>query len=170
MSESIKGFVQTFFELENFDKIQKNLKHEMAVVVNDLDATAPDIVMILSESDRDALSSTTKARVIGSKDGYIYIASSKESLDHVMQLNLENSMKEAPDFRYVWTKKSTLVKDALVFVGDEFFEKMLSLETYITHYRKYRDYRHLSSLQELVWAYGDAYGKTPTLLSEFSSL
>jgi hypothetical protein len=167
MSESIKGFVQTFFELQNFDKIQKNLKHEMAVVVNDLDATAPDVVIILSEADRDALAPTAKARVVGSRDGYIYIASSKESLDHVMGLQSPQSMRDAPDFQYVWTKKSALVKDALMFVGDEFFEKMLSLETYITHYRKYRDYRRLSSLQELVWAYGDAYGGAPTSLGEF---
>jgi hypothetical protein len=116
MSESIKGFVQTFFELENFDKIQKNLKHEMAVVVNDLDATAPDIVIILSESDRDALAPTAKARVVGSRDGYIYIASSKVSLDHVMGLQSAQSMRDAPDFQYVWTKKSALVKDALMFV------------------------------------------------------
>jgi hypothetical protein len=167
VSESIRGFVQTFFELQNFEKIEKNLKHEMAVVVNDLDATAPDIVIILSESDRDALAPTAKARVVGSRDGYIYIASSKVSLDHVMGLQSAQSMRDAPDFQYVWTKKSALVKDALVFVGDEFFEKILSLETYITHYRKYRDYHRLSSLQELVWAYGDAYGRAPTSLGEF---
>ena len=86
-SESIRGFVQTFFELEKFDQIEKNLKHEMAIVVNNLDATAPDIVIILSESDREALSPTAKARVVGSKDGYIYIASSKDSLDRVMNLS-----------------------------------------------------------------------------------
>ncbi len=169
-SESIKWLMKTFFELEKFDQIQKNLKHEMAVVVNNLDATAPDIVIILSESDRAALSPTAKARVVGSKDWYIYIASSKDSLESVMNTQIEKSLKNAPDFHYVWWKKSTLVKDALVFVWDEFFAKMLTLETYITHYRKYRDYARLTSLQELAWAYSDAFGKLPTGLDQLTTL
>ncbi len=73
--------MMTFFELDNFDQIQSHLKHEMAIVVNNLDATAPDIVVILSEADRAALSPTAKARVVGSKDGFIFIASSKETLE-----------------------------------------------------------------------------------------
>jgi hypothetical protein len=79
-------------------------------------------------------------------------------------------MATAPDFQYVWLKKSSLVKDALMFVGDEFFSKMLTLETYLTHYRKYRDYTRLSSLQELVWAYGDAFDKTTTDMSQLTEL
>lgn len=115
-SEGVKEFMKTFFELEKFDQIEEHLKHEMAIVMNNLDATAPDIVIILSESDREALSPTAKARVVGSKDGYIYIASSKESLERTMNLLPENSLKNAPDFHYVWWKKSTLVKDAMMFV------------------------------------------------------
>lgn len=80
-SESIRKFIMTFFELENYDQIQSHLKHEMAIVVNNLDATAPDIVVILSEADRAALSPTAQARVVGSKDGYIFIANSKGSLE-----------------------------------------------------------------------------------------
>jgi hypothetical protein len=64
VSESIRGFVQTFFELEKFDQIEKYLQHDMAIVVNNLDATAPDIVIIISESDKGALSPTAKARVV----------------------------------------------------------------------------------------------------------
>ena len=45
---------------------------------------------------------------------------------------------------------------------------MLTLETYLTHYRKYRDYARLSSLQELTWAYGDAFGTQLTDLSELN--
>lgn len=115
-SESIREFMKTFFELEKFEQIEKHLKHDMAIVVNNLDATTPDIVIILSESDREALSPTGKARVVGSKDGYIFIASSKESLEKLTSLTVEKSMSKAPDFQYVWWKKSSLVKDALMFV------------------------------------------------------
>lgn len=170
VSQSIKEFITTFFEIQDFTKIQKNLKHEMAIVVNNLDATSPDIVLMISEADKDALSPTLKTRVIGSKDGYIFIASSKQSIEKITGLTLEKSMKNAPDFQYVWWKKSGKVNDALMFVGDEFFEKILTLETYITHYRKYRDYGRLSSLQELVWAYNDAFGKNPTSLVDLTSL
>jgi hypothetical protein len=47
---------------------------------------------------------------------------------------------------------------------------MLSLEAYITHYRKYSDYTELSMLQELVWAYYDAFGSYPKSLSDISTL
>ena len=47
---------------------------------------------------------------------------------------------------------------------------MLSFETYITHYRKYRDYKRISGLQELVWAYTDAFGKVPSTLLDLESL
>ncbi len=170
VSESIKRFMLTFFELESFDQIEDNLKHEMVIVVNNLDATAPDIVLILSEADRDALSPTAKARVVGSKDGFIFIANSKETLERFTSLTPDKSLRDAPDFQYVWWKKSALIEDALIFVWDAFFEKMLTLESYITHYRKYRDYRNLSSMQELVWAYGDAFWKMPATLNDFTTL
>lgn len=170
VSESIRKFMMTFFELENFDQIQSHLTHEMAIVMDNLDATAPDIIVILSEADREALSPTAKARVVGSKDGFIFIASSKESLERFMNLTAEKSMKESPDFHYVWWKKSQKIKDAFMFVGDEFFEKMLTFETYISHYRKYRDYARLWSLQELVWAYSDAFGQFPTSLDNLSQM
>lgn len=79
-------------------------------------------------------------------------------------------MKNALDFQYVWWKKSEKIQDALLYVGDEFFEKMITLETYIIYYRKYRDYARLSALQELVWAYTDAFGTPPTSLSEVATL
>lgn len=160
----------TFFELENFDQIQSHLKNEMAIVVNNLDATAPDIVVILSEADRAALSPTAQARVVGSKDGFIFIASSKETLDRFTGLSPEKSMKNAPDFQYVWTKKSQKIRDAFIFVGDEFFENITTFETYIQHYRKYRDYDRLSSLQNLAWAYSDAFGSAPSSLSDLYTI
>lgn len=162
--------MRSFFELQDFDQLQKHLQHEMAVIVDNLDITAPDVVIILSEADREALSPTGKARVVGSKDGYIYIANSKDSLDRVMNLAPAQSVAKSPDFHYVWWKKSPILQDALFFVGDAFFEKMLEFETYVLHYRKYRDYRRLSALQELAWSYTDAFGKSPTSLQEFTTL
>lgn len=170
VSESIRKFMMTFFELENFDQIQSHLKNEMAIVVNNLDATAPDIVVILSEADRAALSPTAQARVVGSKDGWIFIANSKETLERFTGLSPEKSMKNAPDFQYVWTKKSQKIHDAFIFVGDEFFENILTFETYITHYRKYRDYMRLSWLQDLAWAYSDAFWRAPITFGEVSDL
>lgn len=170
VSESIRGFMKTFFEMESFEAIEKNLKNEMVIVVNNLDATAPDIVIILSEADKDALSPTAKARVVGSKNGFIFISSSKESLERLMNLSPEKSMKEASDFQYVWWKKSKLIQDAFMFVGDAFFEKIISLETYLEHYRKYTDYARLSVLQELVWAHEDAFGRSISDISELNSL
>lgn len=159
VSDTVKKTLQDFFELKDFSTLEKNLKHELALVIDNLDMTTPDITMILSESDRAALSPTAKARVVGSKDGFIYIASSKVNIDRMMNLEKKNSLTDAPDFHYVWWKKSSLIRDAFFFVGDEFFEKMLSFETYITHYRKLHDVEKLSQLQELAWAYEDAYGK-----------
>jgi hypothetical protein len=161
VSDTIKDMMKNFFELKDFSALEKNLKHDVLLIVDNLDLTAPDVTMIISESDRDALAPSANARVVGSKDGYIYISNSKASIDRYMNLAKEKSMAEAPDFRYVWAKKSTLIQDAYMFVWDAFFEKMLTLETYITHYRKYRDVSRLGLYQELVWAYADAYGKDP---------
>lgn len=169
VSESIKDFILTFFELKNFEQIQNNLKSEMAIVVNNLDATAPDIVLIMSESDRGALAPTAKARIVESKDGLIYMANSRASIDRLISLSPEKSLRDASDFHYVWWKKSAMIRDAFMFVGDAFFENLLTFETYISHYRKYRDYSRLSNMQELVWAYSDAFGKNPKSLDELTA-
>ncbi len=159
VSLTVKKALQDFFELQEFTTLEKNLRNEMVLVVDNLDMTAPDITMIISEADKTALSPTAQARVVGSKDGYIYISSSKVNIDRLMNLKKEDSLSDAPDFHYVWIKKSSLIRDAFFFVGDAFFEKMLSLETYITHYRKYHDTKILSQLQELSWSYEDAFSK-----------
>jgi hypothetical protein len=67
VSEDIKAAMIEFFELKNFGDIEKNLTHEMAIAIDTLDATSPDIVLILSEADRAALSPSAKARVVGSQ-------------------------------------------------------------------------------------------------------
>lgn len=166
VSDTVKKTLQNFFELKDFTTLEQNLKHELALVIDNLDMTTPDITMILSEADRAALSPTAKARVVGSKDGFIYIASSKTNIDRMMNLEKKNSLADAPDFHYVWWKKSSLIRDAFFFVGDAFFEKILSFETYIAHYRKIHDVEKLSMFQELSWAYEDVYGKNPENLEE----
>lgn len=170
VSEDIKAAMIEFFELKNFGDIEKNLTHEMAIAIDTLDATSPDIVLILSEADRAALSPSAKARVVGSQGGYIFVANSKASLERYTSLDASKSLRDASDFHYVWWKKSERIQDAFVFVWDAFFEKMLSFETYITHYRKYSDYTELSMLQELVWAYYDAFGSYPKSLSDISTV
>jgi hypothetical protein len=164
ISESVKEALKQFLEVKDFSLIEKNLKHETAFVIDNLDLTSPDITMIVSESDRDALAPSAVARVVGSKDGFIFIAKSKSTIDRLMNLDRKDSLSEAPDFHYVWWKKASIIRDAFFFVGDAFFEKMLTFETYITHYRKYRDVKKLWALQELVWSYEDAFWKTPESL------
>ena len=87
-----------------------------------------------------------------------------------MDLTSEKSLKEAPDFQYVWWKKQSIIQDALFYVGDEFFEKILTLPFYVPHMRKYRDYSRLWSIQELVWAYHDAYDQYPADFTELEKL
>ena len=166
VSQSVKEMIQNFFELDDFSTLEKNLQHEALLVIENLDLSAPDITLILSESDRAALSPSAKARVVGSKDGFIYVSNSKSTIDRFLSLGEDKSLSLAPDFRYVWQKKSELIEDAYMFVGDEFFEKMLTFESYITHYRKIRDVERLGKLQELVWSYQDAFGKLPTSFEE----
>ncbi len=160
-SKSIKNLILSFFEIQDFEHIEKNLNHEMLVIARNLDATAPDIVLVLSESDRNALSPTAQARVVASKDGYIFVASSKESLDSIQNLDLTHSAKQSSDFQYLWWKKSKDIHDAYFFVGDAFFEKMTTFDNFILHTRKYRDYHNLWSLQEMVWGYETAFGTPP---------
>jgi hypothetical protein len=105
VSTSIKKLIQTFFEMEDTSRLEENLKHEAVLVIDSLDFTSPDVVMILSESDRDALSPTAKARVVASQSGYIYIANSKTTLDRFKKFDTTRSMKNADDLHYVWWKK-----------------------------------------------------------------
>ena len=173
VSDSIKKVIQTFFELEDMSQIEQNLKSDLIFIVDNLDITAPDVTMILSESDKAALSPTAQARVVGSKDGFIFVASSKARVNSLIELPVDISMAKASDFQYVWTKKSTQIQDAFLYVGDEFFEKMITLESYIKHFRKYRDVDRLSSLQELSWAYEEAFGEKskdiPSLLAKIGN-
>lgn len=116
VSQSVKQTIQDFFELKDFSTLEKNLQHESLLVIENLDFSAPDITLILSEEDRAALSPSAKARVVGSKDGFIYVSNSKATIDRFMNLSEATSLLNSPDFRYVWAKKSGLIKDAYMFV------------------------------------------------------
>ena len=116
VSQSVKLAIQEFFELKDFSTLEANLKHESLLVIENLDFSAPDVTLILSEDDRAALSPSAKARVVGSKDGFIYVSNSKTTIDRFMGLESNKSLSASPDFRYVWTKKSALIKDAYMYV------------------------------------------------------
>ena len=158
-SKKIKEYMSKWLEIEDFSQIQKNLKHESAIVLTNLDPTTPEVTFILSEKDRDALSGDSKTSIIKQQDGYIYVSSSQAVIDTIAGLKSSDSLLEADDFQYVWWKKSAKIQDAFVFVGDRFFEKLTTLDTFIKHYRKIQDYKHLTSLQELAWAYKKAYNR-----------
>ena len=158
-SKKIKEYMSKWLEIENFSQIQKHLKHESAIVLTNLDPTTPEVTFILSEKDRDALSGESKTSIIKQQDGYIYVSSSQAVVDTIAGLKSSDSLSEADDFHYVWWKKSAKIQDAFVFVGDRFFEKLTTLDTFIKHYRKIQDYKHLTSLQELAWAYKKAYNR-----------
>ena len=158
-SKKIKEYMSKWLEIENFSQIQKHLKHESAIVLTNLDPTTPEVTFILSEKDRDALSGDNKTSIIKQQDGYIYVSSSQAVVDTIAGLKSSDSLSEADDFHYVWWKKSAKIQDAFVFVGDRFFEKLTTLDTFIKHYRKIQDYKHLTSLQELAWAYKKAYNR-----------
>jgi hypothetical protein len=148
-----------WLEIESFSQIQKHLKHESAIVLTNLDPITPEVTFIISEKDRDALSGDNKTSIIKQQDGYIYVSSSQAVVDTIAGLKSSDSLSEADDFHYVWWKKSAKIQDAFVFVGDRFFEKLTTLDTFIKHYRKIQDYKHLTSLQELAWAYKKAYNR-----------
>lgn len=158
-SKKVKEYMSKWLEIESFSQIQKNLKHESAIVLTNLDPTTPEVTFIISEKDRDALSWDGKSAIVKQQDGYIYVSSSQAVLDSIANLKSSDSLAESDDFHYVWWKKSAKIQDAFVFVGDRFFEKITTLDTFIKHYRKIQDHKQLTSLQELVWAYKKAYNR-----------
>jgi hypothetical protein len=56
VSQEIKKILSHLFDLNDFAKIENNLKNEMIIAVNNIDYTAPEIVIIISEKDKEALS------------------------------------------------------------------------------------------------------------------
>lgn len=156
MTSSIKSLIANFLTIEDFAHIQDHLKDPVIIIINNIDTTAPEMALVFSTNDKQALS-TSKMPIVEGKNAHSIISNSKSFIQKIKNLDINASLVKAPDFQYVWHKKSSLVRDAFVFVGDAFFAKVLTLENYIAHYRKYRDYRHLWALQEVVWAYKDAF-------------
>lgn len=157
ISSEISNMIKTFFELDDISILEKNLKNEAIFILNDLDITNPDVVIVIHDSDKWALSKTLNKHFSASKNGFTYLGNSKSSLDKIMNTELGNSMKNADDLAYVWQKKAPIVNDAFFFVWDKFFEKMLDFDIYLKHLRKFRTYSQLWNIQELSWAYKDAF-------------
>ncbi len=161
-----KKLLQHFFELDDFSKIEKNLKNEMVIALLNLDFSSPEIVIIISEKDKNVLSSSTKAQVLATKWGYIFISPSKKLIEKFTKIDEKESVYASPDLEYVWWKKWALVKDMFIFAGDSFFEKMTSFDNFVLHLRKFKDFSRLQNLQQLVWAYKDFNGNNPNNLNE----
>lgn len=165
VNSEIKKLLQHFFDIEDFSKIENNLNNEMVIALMNIDYTSPEIVLIISEKDKEALSSS-KTLSISSKNWYIFISPSKKLIERFTELDSDQSIYASSDLEYVWWKKWSSVKDMFIFAWDAFFEKMTEFDNYVLHFRKYTDYTRLKNLQELVWAYIDFTGNNPKNLQE----
>lgn len=103
--KKMKQSIERAFGLKDTSNIRQHLKNEFAVVVTNIDYTSPDIILILSEKDRSALSPTGKAQIVISKDGYIFIASNKSLVEKCTELKPTDSISASDDLKYVWLKK-----------------------------------------------------------------
>ncbi len=166
IKNEIKKLMQYYFSIDDFAKIQKNIKNEMIIAVTNLDVSSPDIIFIISEKDKDALSPSWKTQIVTKKNWYIFISPSKKTVEKFTSLKQIDSVCEAFDFKYLWSRKWDSVKDMLIYAWDSFFEKMLSLESYIMHARKLKDFNRLQALQQYVWAYKDLQWKDPADIKE----
>lgn len=50
--KSIQKFVLSYFGIDDIEQLKAHLTHELAIVVSNMDTTAPDIVLVLSEADK----------------------------------------------------------------------------------------------------------------------
>lgn len=168
--KSIQNFIFSYFGIKDISRFSESITHEFALVVMDMDSVNPEIVLIIDDWDAIALDTEMVDLHRISKDWFTILAASEETLKIFATLTIDKSLQNAWDFQYLWTKKSSSIQDAFVFVGDAFFEKMLTLENYIRSHRKNTDYKKLQNLQELVWAYAEAFGQPPKDFSEFTQL
>lgn len=169
-AKTIQNFLATFFGYEDFADVRSKIKHEFALVVTNLDVTAPEYILILSEEDAGAFRNDQTQYATTLKDGFLYISRSQKALDTLLATDSAKTIPNSPDFRYVWTKKESMIHGTFVFVGDAFFEKIISLEFFTSHARKLRDYHTLVNLQELVWAYERAFWSFPKSFDDIETV
>lgn len=157
--KKLKDLSKVWFDIEDWDTIRENLKHDFVVVMYDIDLSSPSIVVILHKEDKGVLVPGKKPKVAVTIWDYIYIASSEKTLEKITSLKETDSVYEADDFRYVWMKKQEMKKDIFFFVWDKFFENLISFDNYIKMTRKINDYMNLYDLQNYVWGYEKLTGK-----------
>ncbi len=157
--QKLKDLSMEWFDIEDWNTIKENLKHDFVVIMSDIDLSSPNIIVIIHKEDKWVLVPWKKPKVAVTVWDYIYIASSEKALDKFRSLKEENSIYMSDDFRYVWMKKQSKKKDLFFFVWDKFFEKLISFDNYIKMKRKINDYMDLYNLQNYVWAYGKIIGE-----------
>lgn len=168
--KSIDNFIQTIFWKENFNIFIKSIQSDFAIVGENLDITNPEIAIIVHNSDKNVLSSTNPNFITADLWDFSILSNSKILLEKIKNTKENNSLASSADFKYLWMRKADKIQSAFFFVGDAFFEKMLTFENFIKHHRKFLEYSELSSIQELQWAYNRAFWKYFTKLEELKSL
>lgn len=158
--KAIQDFIKTFFGNDNFALFQEKVTDSFAIVVKNLDITSPEVVMVFPKKYR-SLFENNKKWTIREDGDFIFIGKNSIITGSTIGRSEQSSLKNAADFQYVWSKKHDKITGAFMFVGDEFFEKMIILESFLKHYKKWKDYQELFTIQELVWAYQEAFGKYP---------
>lgn len=167
-SESIKNFIKKFFITQNFEEISQNVKNPFAIVVENLDISAPELIMIFNKNERSFFEN--KNFFIKEKWNFIFIGKSEKVLENFLKKIENNTLKSSGDFQYVWTKKSEKIQWAFVFVGDKFFEKMISLENFVLHFRKLNDVKEFFAVQKEFWAYENAFWKPVNTVKELRTI
>ena len=128
--KKLKDLSMVWFDIEDWNTIKDNLKHEFIVVMSDIDLSSPSIVVIIHKEDKGVLVPGKKPKVAVTIWDYIYIASSEKALDNLTSLKEEKSVYQADDFRYVWMKKQAKKKDMFFFVWDKFFENLILMYSF----------------------------------------
>lgn len=167
-SESVKNFIKKFFITENFEEISQNLKTSFAIVVENIDITSPEIVMIFDKNEKKFFEN--KNFKIKEKDNFIFVSKHEKNLENFLKKIENNTLEKSWDFQYVWTKKSEKIQWAFVFVGDKFFEKIIQFENFVLTFRKINDYKEFLEVQQEFWAYEKAFGKPINDIKKLSKI
>lgn len=160
--QSVTEFITQFFGTSELSVIASQFQNEIIVIQDNIDVTAPDFAIVVSKNDRKHIS--LPAHYTEKEVGdFVIIGKSENFLNTLSALSKENSIAESSDFHFVWQKKAKHIETSFVFVGDAFFEKLISLEGFISHIRKLQAYTKLTRIQTFSWAYSDAFERIPSI-------
>lgn len=168
MYGTVQFYMKKFLSIEDGARFESLLQHEVAVVLPRMDMVAPTVVLLVRDADQRILEVMDQGLVKRDIEDWTIIAPSEQILDAF--ISPQQTLADAPDFQYVWEKKSHRIQDAFIFAGDQFFENITHLEYFISMQRRYKLYEQLVQLQQLVWAYEDAFGSAPSSLSVFQDI